>query len=281
MNRLKPLFIMGYMLALMAGAVIAMAGALRGADIFAAAGLLLTAAPMLVFLMIVMGTGKVARTTERMPVIMVLGLAGAALSVWAVLTRGAAVEWAGGAAALWLAYLLYAYWYSSFGRKPSPALKAGQSLPGFSVERSDGQTLQSAELTADKSVIVFIRGNWCPLCMGQVNELTAAAADLEAAGLGVHIIAAQSLEKTRALAKNRPAPLAFYSDHGNEAARTLGIANPAGLPFGMEMLGHKSENALPTVIIASPGGKIVWTHETDNYRVRPTPAELIERAAEA
>ena len=59
-------------------------------------------------------------------------------------------------------------------------------------------------------------------------------------------------------------------------ARTLGIENPNGLPMGMQVLGYDSETVLPTVIITGRDGKIIWTHETDNYRVRPEPDVFLD-----
>ena len=41
--------------------------------------------------------------------------------------------------------------------------------------------------------------------------------------------------------------------------------------MGMQMLGYDDDTVLPTVIITGRDGKIVWTHETDNYRIRPEP----------
>ena len=32
-----------------------------------------------------------------------------------------------------------------------------------------------------------------------------------------------------------------------------------------------SDTVLPTVIITDKGGRVLWTHETDNYRIRPEP----------
>ena len=42
------------------------------------------------------------------------------------------------------------------------------------------------------------------------------------------------------------------------------------------MLGYDSDTVMPTVIITGKDGKIVWTHETDNYRVRPEPDTFLE-----
>ena len=41
--------------------------------------------------------------------------------------------------------------------------------------------------------------------------------------------------------------------------------------MGLQMLGYDSDTVLPTVIITDTGGRVLWTHETDNYRIRPEP----------
>jgi hypothetical protein len=68
----------------------------------------------------------------------------------------------------------------------------------------------------------------------------------------------------------------FLTDENNRAARLLGIAQPHGLPMGMQVLGYDSETVLPTVIITDAGGRIVWVHETDNYRIRPEPGTYLD-----
>jgi hypothetical protein len=45
--------------------------------------------------------------------------------------------------------------------------------------------------------------------------------------------------------------------------------------MGMQMMGYDSETVLPTVIITSKDGKVIWTHET-NYRIRPEPDVYLE-----
>ncbi|GAB4137003.1 MAG: hypothetical protein Kow00104_20510 [Rhodothalassiaceae bacterium] len=46
--------------------------------------------------------------------------------------------------------------------------------------------------------------------------------------------------------------------------------------MGMQALGYASDTVLPTVVITGRGGTILWTHETDNYRVRPEPGTFLE-----
>jgi hypothetical protein len=63
----------------------------------------------------------------------------------------------------------------------------------------------------------------------------------------------------------------FLTDTGNAAARALGIENPNGTPMGMQMFGYENDTVRPTVIITDRHCQVVWTHETDNYRIRPEP----------
>ena len=43
----------------------------------------------------------------------------------------------------------------------------------------------------------------------------------------------------------------------------------------MQVLGFDSDVPMPTVFITAPGGRIVYSDLTDNYRIRPEPAEFM------
>lgn len=70
-------------------------------------------------------------------------------------------------------------------------------------------------------------------------------------------------------------------DAGNEAAKTLGIDARFGTPMGMQAFGYDSHTVLPTVIITDASGLVIWTDETDNYRVRPDPETYLKVLKEA
>jgi peroxiredoxin len=126
-------------------------------------------------------------------------------------------------------------------------------------------------LTDKPAIWIFYRGNWCPLCMAQIKELVSQYKQLQELGVRVALISPQPHKFTIGLARKFDVPFDFLTDEDNRAGRALGIANPHGLPMGMQVLGYDSETVLPTVIITDAGRRILWTHETDNYRVRPEP----------
>lgn len=275
MNTLKRIYVMAYLTGAVVLVIKAGQGLILGHHWFAWLGVLLTVLPIVLMLSAAMITRRMARTSANFPVFIALGAVGLLWAAWEAHFAGGEREPVYLALAGFVGFVLYVFWYSRFGRKPSPAIAVGTVLPAFEVVNSAGKTVSSVELTQTPAVLIFIRGNWCPLCMGQVNEMADGIAPFVAGGIRVAFIAPQSVGKTGALAQGKPAGMEFYSDTGNATGRVLGIDNPASLPLGMELLGYRSETVLPTVIALAPGGEILWTHETDNYRVRPTPDELL------
>lgn len=275
MHSLKRIYVMAYLTGAVVLVVMSIQGLLSGPHWIASLGILLTALPIVLTLSLAMLTRRMARTSANFPVFIALGVTGVLLTVWQMYAgdgaRGPVVL----AVAGLIGFLLYVFWYSRFGRKPSPVLRPGLHLPEFHLFNGDGVSVSSSELTQTPAVLIFIRGNWCPFCMSQVNEMSAGVAPFVEQGIRVAFIAPQSIGKTQALARGRPAGVEFYSDAANVAGRLLGIDNPASLPLGMELLGYRSETVLPTVIAVAAGGEIVWTHESDNYRVRPTPEDIL------
>lgn len=277
MNLLKSIFISNYMMLLMG--VSGYAGWMLAQDGNAAAwgGVLLTTAPLLTVITWLMTLKNVARTSAHFPFVNFLGAIGAGLAVWAWIGHGADIAAPLLALGAWLGFLLYAYWFSTFGgRLPSARLSVGEALPHFTLKSAGGASVTSAQLTDRPAILIFFRGNWCPLCMAQIKELAARYRDLSDLGVRVALISPQPHGNTMALAEKFKVNFDFLTDEGNAAARVLGIENANGTPMGMQMFGYANDTVLPTVVITGSDGKVVWTHQTDNYRIRPEPDTYLE-----
>lgn len=276
MNLLKSIFVSNYMMLAMGIAGYAGWMLYNSADVTAWGGVMLTTAPIMMFISVVMMFKNIARTSARFPIMNILAAIGTVLAVWSwnqqrVSSLAPALAIVG-----WIGFLLYAYWYSSYGRSPSPRIRVGASLPNFTVTNASGSVVTSAQLTDKPAILMFYRGNWCPLCMAQVKELVSRYKDLSALGVRVALISPQPHSNTEALAKKFDVPFDFLTDKGNAAARALGIEQNHGLPLGMQMFGYDNETVLPTVIITDKNGKVIWNYETDNYRIRPEPDVYLE-----
>ncbi|HEY5994238.1 MAG TPA: AhpC/TSA family protein, partial [Gallionellaceae bacterium] len=129
MSWLKSIFITCYLMLLMGVAGYSGWMLTRGADALAWLGTLLTVAPILSTVSWLMVFKNRARTTAHFPQFNILGVAGVALSAWAWYAKGAPVLPLALAAESWIAFLVYAYWFSTFGgRDPSMKLVVGSAL---------------------------------------------------------------------------------------------------------------------------------------------------------
>jgi len=270
MNLLKSLFVSLYMMAAMAVTVFAVRELLSSHDYITWGGVLLVTAPFMMVISWLMMFRSVARTSAHLPVLIVLGAAGIALSGWGYLQGGSPVAPILAAAGL-ISFLIYDYWYSGFGDRHSGQLEPGQQLPEFELKDTSGNVVTSASLTDKPAVWIFYRGNWCPLCMAQIKEIAGQYQQLQDMGVRVALISPQPHKFTIGLAKKFDVEFDFLTDEDNRAASALKIDSPNGIPMGMQVLGYDSETVMPTVIITAAGGRILWAHETDNYRVRPDP----------
>ena len=240
-------------------------------------GLLLTTGPMMSVIMWLMMFKTRARTSAHFPLITLLALTGLGLTTYeyfanqqgelsTLLFTGLGFS----------TFIIYNYWYSSLGRGNNNRFTMGTKLPIFKVTDNTAREVSSESFLGHPTVIVFFRGNWCPLCMAQIKEITSQYKNLSALGTKIKFISPQPQKNTIKLADKHGMNFDFYTDKGNKAAKTLDIEMMNGLPMGMEMLGYDSDTVLPTVIITDKNGFIVYSDQTNNYRIRPEPREFLK-----
>jgi peroxiredoxin len=275
MNLLKSIYVIAYMVLAIQVTINAINQLLATRDLLSWGGVLLAYVPFLAVLTWIMVRKTTPRTSARFPVLIVLGVLGVLVSAWGYINGGSATAPVLAAAGL-VAFLIYDFWYSSFSNRHSEKLQAGQSLPAFELKNTAGEIVASSTLTDSPTVWIFYRGNWCPLCMAQIKEISAQYKQLEDLGVRVALVSPQPHKFTKSLAKKFDVSFEFLTDTGNQAARTLGIAQKFGVPMGMQVFGYASETVMPTVIITEAGGRILWVDETDNYRVRPEPQTYLD-----
>ncbi len=277
MDRLKSVFISAWMSILMVGA--ARSGWLLYKDPSLTAWywvLLGMLAPLLFFAWVF--GANVARTQTATKVI--FGITILAL-VATVLSAGASPE-----ALAWVLVVgvigtaLYEWWYSSFGGRSTDILRVGQILPALEFTNADGAAIKTESLNKPM-LMIFYRGNWCPLCMAQIKEIAGQYRELAEKGVEIMLVSPQSQSHTVSLAQRFDAPMSFLVDQDNAMAKRLGIAAENGLPSGLQVLGYDSDTVMPTVIMTDAAGKILFADLTDNYRVRPEPEVFLQVFAQA
>ena len=215
-----------------------------------------------------------ARTSRQLPALQVTAGVAAVATAACFSIHGPAAALSGTLTLLTAAGILaYIHWYSRLARPASESLWVGSRLPHLEFTDLRGRKISSVVFDGQPSIILFYRGNWCPLCSAQVAELAAGYREIAATGTRVFLVSCQSRDETLSLAARFDAPMEFLEDAGGAMARRLGIFHSRGVPVGVR--GFGKDTVLPTVIITDRTGRIVYVDQTDNYRVRPEPAEFL------
>lgn len=224
--------------------------------------------------------GRLPRTTRHIPVLLVATTLGTALA-------GIGLAYGGQGqtasppflAALVLSLagtLAYLYWYSILVRPAAKTLHVGGMLPALDLADETGQGVSIESLFGATILLVFYRGNWCPLCMAQMRELADQCREFQQHGVTVALVSPQPQNKSAELAMRLGVPFRFLVDQGGQAALKLGISHIAGLPLGLQVFGYNTDTVFPTVIVIDKNGKIVFVDQTENYRVRPGLEALLD-----
>jgi len=234
------------------------------------AGAAISALP-LPFLILRLMIKPVERTSENLPLLLLLSAVGVMVATWEQFIEGVA-GWGPLSVALVNAgiMLLYVFWYSRFGRIESMQLGVGNKLPEFSLRDSADNEVGSEDLSGSPAVLLFYRGNWCPLCMAQIREIVSRYQEMDELGIKVVLISPQPDIHTKNLAGMHDVPFHFLIDAENRLAETLGIAIDNGVPMGVPG-GYDPNTVMPTMVVTNASGTIVFSDQTDNYRVRPEP----------
>src|SRR5271154_5920012 len=73
------------------------------------------------------------------------------------------------------------------------ALQVGTKSPSFELLDHDGKLVSSASLLAKgRLVLMFIRGRWCPFCVGQMEAMSSIAAGAATAGATLVAVSPQT-----------------------------------------------------------------------------------------
>lgn len=176
-------------------------------------------------------------------------------------------------------WVLYLVWYSYFqDRNPyeNAILKVGQKLPNLILENNQQKTVTTDHFAGTPSIFIFYRGNWCPFCMAQINEMVAKHKELTDRNINTVFISSQPHKFSKKLTKKHSLDFQFLVDVDGKVAKELDIFAKNGLPAGFQIFGFGADTTLPTIIITDSKEKIIYTNQTNNYRVRPEPSELLK-----
>jgi peroxiredoxin/signal transduction histidine kinase len=172
-------------------------------------------------------------------------------------------------------------WLDTYGhnvvdRDPDKGIAVGEKFPDLSLKDHLGEMQDFRELLRTPSVILFIRGSWCPFCMVQVNQIAGMYRDFDARGIRVIVVSSQVQEATLQLAEKHKVPITFLVDETLQLGRMLEIVHKKGVPLGAKGSPNQKDTFFPTAIITNEEGKIVFVDKTDDITVRPEPETFLK-----
>ena len=167
------------------------------------------------------------------------------------------------------------------------ALTVGATIPAFELADQNGKAISSSGLLAEgKLVICFIRGRWCPFCVGQMEAMNSHVPQIESARASLVAISPQTVKQSYFMHDQHKLRFPLLSDVHNQVARQFGLTYRVpppqeavyrrafvNLPFTN---GDESwELPIPGTFVVDQRGTIVYASANEDYNERPEPADII------
>ena len=165
--------------------------------------------------------------------------------------------------------------------------RVGAKAPSFELPDHNGKLVSSANLLAKgRLVLCFIRGRWCPFCVGQMEAMSFIASAIEAAGASLVAISPQTEKQAFFMRDQHKLGFPLLVDTGNRIARQFGLvyrvpeeqqglyrSTFVNLPF---VNGDSSwELPIPATFVVDPDGTILFASANEDYADRPEPLEIL------
>jgi peroxiredoxin len=124
------------------------------------------------------------------------------------------------------------------------------------------------------AVILFIRGNWCPFCTKQVEDLTKHYHEIVALGAKLVLVTPKPLQTTRRVAEFFNVEFDFWLDDALAIAKQLGLVHAAAVP-AEHRKDYGADTVWPTSLVVDAGGTIRFTQMSRFIFDRPQPETLL------
>ncbi len=151
-----------------------------------------------------------------------------------------------------------------------PGLRVGDKAVDFTLKNAAGEEIAlQALLKKGKVALLFYRsGDWCPICIAQLQGLQQSLRDIDATGVQLVGVSYDSPEVLTQVATRYSLTFPLLSDAGSKTIDAYGIRNH-------EATGRAIGVPHPVIFILDQTGIIRAKLMRSNVRERPTPAEII------
>lgn len=142
----------------------------------------------------------------------------------------------------------------------------GQPAKPFAIPNTAGEVVDLKNDIGQRPVVlVFYRGQWCPLCRGQFRKLAGMAEEFKAAGAVIYGISNEAPGELKKLPEGEKLaePFVFLSDAEKKAMALYTRMNADGNAF------------VPGTFVIGKDGTFKLAERDENYRNRPDAAKVL------
>jgi peroxiredoxin len=166
-------------------------------------------------------------------------------------------------------------------------LPVGAKIPEFRLQDHDSKIVSSSELLSKgRLVLCFIRGRWCPFCVGHMEAMNLVLPEIEQAGATLAAVSPQTVKQSFFMRDQHKLRFPLLSDVGNGVARQFGLAYRVtdeqravyqrafvNLPF---VNGDDSwELPIPATYVIDRDGTVLYAYANEDYTERPEPEDIV------
>jgi peroxiredoxin len=167
------------------------------------------------------------------------------------------------------------------------SLPVGAKAPSFELSDHDGKLVSSSGLL-DKGrlVLCFIRGRWCPFCVGQMEAMNLVLPQIEKAGGSLVAISPQTVKQSYFMHDQHKLRFPLLSDAGNKVARAFGLTYR--VPAEQEAVYRRAfvnlplangddswELPIPATYVLDRDGTVLYASANEDYTERPEPTDVV------
>lgn len=189
-------------------------------------------------------------------------------------------EFAVGAAILIIVGVVWFVLQTKNRGRSSAALQVGQPLPDFRALDEQGNPVRSTELVGTATVMLFVRGNWCPFCSAQVENLTSYYKNIVDLGGRLIFVTPLPLETTRRVAEFFEVEFDFWLDESLAVATQLQLLNKDGVPVDYRNE-YGSDTVWPAAVVVDRAGIVRFAERSRKFSDRPDPQVLLRELKKA
>jgi peroxiredoxin len=167
------------------------------------------------------------------------------------------------------------------------SLQVGAKCPAFALPDHNGKLISSADLLLKgRLVLMFIRGRWCPFCVGQMEAMSSIAAQIEATGASLVAVSPQTEKQSFFMHNQHKVAFPLLVDAHNQLARQFALVyrvtdEQQGLYRSTFVnLPHVNGDAswelpIPAAFVVDRDGTMMFASANEDYSDRPEPLEIL------